>query len=124
RTPELFFAHAGQQVEGAHWYLNTIYRREVERGYSGLEDLWNPGITRWSISPGQTVHFVCSTEPVDLERCVCRADGQYVSVLSIPLERPGGAASLNALVSASEKFLATSREHDTAIVTAFPWAPP
>jgi predicted glycogen debranching enzyme len=124
RTPELFFAHAGQQIEDAHWYLNTIYRREVERGYSGLEDLWNPGITRWSISPGQTVHFVCSTDPVDLEQCVNRADSQYVSVLSIPLERPGGAASLNALVSASEKFLATSREHETAIVTDFPWAPP
>ena len=35
--------HDGEFRSEPHWHLNTIYRRENERGYSGLEDLWKPG---------------------------------------------------------------------------------
>ena len=68
RTPEVFFAHDGEFGADPHWHLNAIYRREDERGYGGLEDLWKPGAFRWTLSPGQTAHLACSTEPVHLER--------------------------------------------------------
>ena len=60
RTPEVFFAHDGKFAGEGYWYLNTIYRREQDRGYSGLEDLWTPGVVRWTLSPGQTVFSLSS----------------------------------------------------------------
>ena len=70
RTPEVFFAHGGEweaERGGASWYLNTIYRREQQRGYAGLEDLWCPGIVHLRLSPGVSAHFVCSTDPMSVE---------------------------------------------------------
>src|SRR5205823_7160811 len=72
RTPEAFFGHDGQFTAQPNWYLSTIYRKETERGYSGLEDVWMPGPVRWKLQPGRSVHFVCSIEPIDLPRAVDR----------------------------------------------------
>lgn len=76
RTPEVFFAHDGTYESDDHWYLNNIYRREQERGYGGLEDLWNPGMVRWSLTPGQTVHFICSADPINFKQAVELAGNQ------------------------------------------------
>jgi glycogen debranching enzyme len=76
RTPEVFFAHTGAFEAEPNWYLNTIYRREQERGYAGLEDVWCPGVVRFPLQAGQSVHFVCSSDPIDLEACVELAEQQ------------------------------------------------
>lgn len=76
RTPEVFFAHTGSFEAEPNWYLNTIYRREQERGYAGLEDVWSPGVIRFPLQAGQSVHFVCSSDPIDLEACVEQAERQ------------------------------------------------
>src|ERR1700722_15419409 len=70
RTPEVFFAHDGDYLDSPVWYLNTIYRREQERGYAGLEDLWMPGVVGRRLEPVRTLHLVCSTENVDLDRVI------------------------------------------------------
>src|SRR5262245_11486155 len=70
RTPEGFVAHDGAFEPRPNWYLATIYRRESERGYSALEDVWNPGPIRWKLEPGRAVHFVCSTDPIDLSQAI------------------------------------------------------
>ncbi len=77
RTPEVFFAHDGEYEDQPYWYLNTIYRREKERGYGGLEDLWSPGIIRSTLNPGQSLHFVCSIDPIDFDQTVIAAARQY-----------------------------------------------
>ena len=56
-----------------NWYLNTIYRREQERGYPGLEDVWSPGVVRFTLSAGQSAHFVCSADPIDLHSVIDQA---------------------------------------------------
>ncbi len=109
QTPELFIAHDGDFLGDTCWYLNTIYRREIERGYAGLEDLWCPGVVRFTLSPGESVRFVCSTEPIDLKR---------VSTMPFPT------ASLSTspedlLARAANQFIA--REH---VLTDLPWAAP
>ena len=53
RTPEVFFTHDGEFDSRPDWYLACIYRREQERGYAGLEDLWTPGLIHRTLSPGQ-----------------------------------------------------------------------
>lgn len=127
KTPEFFFAHDGDFKHEPTWYLNTIYRREPERGYAGLEDLWMPGVVRWTLSPGQTVNFICSTEPVDLVEALHRADQQFVTPI-----RPTGVEAardrdLDALVAAADRFVtpaAFSSEKGTSVITAYPWAAP
>jgi glycogen debranching enzyme len=76
RTPEVFFAHTGTFAPEPNWYLNTIYRREQERGYAALEDVWAPGAVRFELRAGQSVHFVCSADPIDLDACVEQAEQQ------------------------------------------------
>ena len=106
RTPELFFAHDGEFRAEPHWHLNAIYRREDERGYSGLEDLWKPGTFRWTLSPGQTVHLACSTEPVALERVLSELDrarenlDRQTAVISTDSDR-----RLEMLVRAADSFV-------------------
>jgi len=74
RTPQVFLGHDGTFENMSAWYLNTIYRREVQRGYAGLEDLWMPGIFSWDLSPGESVHLVCSLEQPDLAKVVAEVE--------------------------------------------------
>lgn len=119
-TPEVFFVHNGEFGGPGHWYLNTIYRREQERGYAGLEDLWMPGAVRWTIQPGQSVHFVCSTEPIDLPRVLHKLDQQYIPASSLP-NAPDN-TDLDNLVRAAEPFVVHGREQSTALLSGYPWA--
>ena len=126
RTPEVFFAHDGDFSSEPHWYLNTIYRREEERGYAGLEDLWNPGIFRWVLAPGQTVHLVCATEPVELDS-VCAELGRMERN---PVEHTAWThaerdENFDALIRAANAFVVTSVEGPLhpRVIGQYPWSP-
>ena len=145
RTPEVFFAHDGDQFDGAAgderttgaatWYFNTIYRREQERGYAGLEDLWSPGVIRWTnVAPGESVHFVCSAEPIDFESAVAAAEAQCAAataaLASVPLAPPVPRdTDFDVLVRAANAFalgLPTEQVEKSAVamITKLPWSPP
>ncbi len=129
RTPEVFFAHDGEfQTEG-NWYLNTIYRREQERGYSALEDLWNPGTVRWMLKPGQTVNFVCSADPFDFKRALAQADGHQIEPMlpSAPAQKSD--EPMDGLLRAAERFVLHVPTDGgdgrfDSIAAEYPWAPP
>jgi predicted glycogen debranching enzyme len=123
-TPEVFFAHDGKFAGEGYWYLNTIYRREQERGYSGLEDLWSPGVVRFALAPGQTVNFVCSTDPIDLPRVLDEAERQTAVdvVPAVGGEAPD--AALAALSRAAGQFVVSDREGRPALMSGYPWSPP
>jgi predicted glycogen debranching enzyme len=142
RTPEVFFAHDGDTFDGtvgdeetpgtATWYFNTIYRREQERGYAGLEDLWSPGVVRWEkLKPGESVHFVCSADPIDLERTIELAESQCPRA-PIALAPPGLApreTDQDRLVRAAGAFVLSASPEQiektgVAMLTKIPWAPP
>lgn len=124
RTPEVFFAHEGKFTGNPCWYFNSIYRREQERGYAGLEDLWNPGSVRWTLSPGQTVHFVCSTDPIDLERATGLAQAQFRGNPKPPIAEQMPDASLEALVRAADQFVVSNGEQTIRVMAGYPWAAP
>jgi predicted glycogen debranching enzyme len=123
-TPEVFFAHDGKFLGEGYWYLNTIYRREKERGYSGLEDLWSPGVVRFTLAPGQTVNFVCSTDPIDLPKVLDEADRQFASVCGLAVEGEKPDFALQALSLASEQFVVTTREGRSTLMSGYPWSAP
>jgi len=144
RTPETFFAHEGTfDPAAAAWYLNTIYRREEERGYAGLEDLWCPGAVRFALEPGRSVHFACSTEPIELQRTIELVNRQYEPPRESASESPSWSpslasvrpedASLDALVRAAGQFVLSISSSDAAagsagalaaVMTNIPWATP
>jgi predicted glycogen debranching enzyme len=129
RTPEVFFAHDGAFEFDSNWYLNTIYRREQERGYGGLEDLWNPGAVHWSLRPGQTVHFVCSADPIGLDRILAKANEQWdeAALVSKSQEEP-----MDSLLRAADQFVLSVPRDPGApdlaqtdfVAAQYPWAPP
>jgi predicted glycogen debranching enzyme len=118
RTPEVFFAHDGDFRAEPYWYLNAIYRKEQERGYAGLEDLWNPGVFRWTLSPGQTAHLVCSAEPVQLERAL----GE-LGRMADDLDRRAAAVALPDLGQRDENLETLLRAASTYVVTLPPEVP-
>lgn len=131
RSPEVFFAHEGRFEAAPEWYLNTIYRCESRRGYAGLEDLWRPGKVRWTLQPGQTVHFACSTDPIDLGRIVsviARQDSSSGHAVIHELERD---STFDALARAANQFIVqgsgrggeAGAESETHVIAGYPWMP-
>jgi predicted glycogen debranching enzyme len=123
RSPEVFFAHDGAFTPQACWYLNTIYRREQERGYGGLEDLWMPGAVKWTVRPGQTVNFVCSTEPIDFPQAVAEADREYESTAA-PVRVGEADPAVDMLARAATQFVVRGGGDVPAVMTAYPWSAP
>jgi predicted glycogen debranching enzyme len=130
RTPEVFLAHDGEFRSEPHWYLNTIYRRENERGYSGLEDLWKPGSFRWTLVPGQTVHLACSTEPMELAQvCGCLERDRENFDRQTVIVRSEAEGQLETLLKATGAFVVNSPAEPPAepavqVISQYPWAAP
>jgi predicted glycogen debranching enzyme len=128
RTPEVFFAHDGKFEADSHWYLNTVYRREQERGYAGREDLWNPGIIRWSLKPGQTVHFICSADPIELPRELAKADRQLTEAMVPSPPAKSFGEPMDSLLRAADQFVLSVPREDEGqrdyAIPQYPWAPP
>ena len=125
RTPEVFFAHDGQFFAAGNWYLNQIYRREQERGYAGLEDLWTPGVVRFKLTRGKSVHFVCSADPISFRKAIEAADASQ--------DKPSAALSVDPVIEtlrqAAGQFVvgaAVKPPADRAIVCigGYPWFGP
>ena len=55
----------GQLWPDGLWYYDYLYYRERDRGLDCTEDLYSPGVIRWTITPGETVCLCASTEPPD-----------------------------------------------------------
>jgi predicted glycogen debranching enzyme len=143
RTPEVFFAHTGAFEPEPNWYLNTIYRREQERGYAGLEDVWAPGVLRFTLKAGQSAHFVCSADPFELDVALEQVHaygattskcGALESVYVAPSPSPDAQddRTLADLTYSASQFLvhgiaANASSPDAipaAVVGGYPWSPP
>jgi predicted glycogen debranching enzyme len=132
RTPEVFFAHDGAFEAAGTWYLNQIYRREQSRGYAGLEDLWSPGILRWKLSPGQSVNFVCSTDPIDLAKKLSAAEAERMLLQPPIVVEPAADMTQDLLVRAASEFVIDSPASSPVepagkslnLISQYPWSPP
>lgn len=128
RTPEVFFAHDGAFEANGAWYLNQIYRREQSRGYAGLEDLWSPGIVRFKLTPGQSVNFVCSADPIEMQKVLDTASAQCALLDAPVVTTPDADHAQDVLVRAAKSFLveplAEASSKSINLITQFPWSPP
>jgi predicted glycogen debranching enzyme len=126
RTPEVYFAHDGTFASQPLWYLNTIYRRERERGYAGLEDVWSPGLLRWNLYPGRSVNFVCSADPIDLPSIL--SELQRGAAVPNTKTHDELDASAKTMLQAASQFVSVESSDVGArrslLVTQYPWASP
>ncbi|MGA2497657.1 MAG: amylo-alpha-1,6-glucosidase [Tepidisphaeraceae bacterium] len=122
RTPEVFFAHDADFVRQGFWYLNNYYRREEQRGYDCLEDLWAPGIVRCHLNPGQSAHFVCSTEPIDflatLQQLKDHAEAAAPPYLATHDDRV-----LGSLLNAAHQHVVRMQDGTVSVMSGYPYAP-
>jgi len=132
RTPDVYFSHDGSFQSHANWYLASIYRREIERGYSGLEDVWTPGVIRWTLEPGKSAHFICSTESIDLEDAVYSLGSTShtsptLSISASPISANEDVKRTNeaihTLCLATRKFVARDAKSRTTLLARLPWSP-
>ena len=125
RTPEVFFAHDGAFESEGTWYFNTIYRREQDRGYAGLEDLWSPGAVKWKLTPGESVHFVCSADPIDLDRAVAACERELLRLDTPLVDVPVRDTDHDLLVRAAEAFVvdlpADGNLQAIPMISRLPW---
>jgi len=135
KSPEIFFATSGEFRDGPCWYLNTIYRRERERGYGGLEDLWSPGVLRLKLAPGEATHFACSADPISLTDVVNRVNEETMTAMKggAQVIAGGNVASpdpaFDALRRAADSFPVSlprrgDKEPVAACVAGYHWFPP
>ncbi len=121
-TPEVFFAHDGDFVRQGYWYLNNYYRREEQRGYDCMEDLWSPGIVRCRLSPGQSAHFVCSTEPIDFLKTLRQLSDYFQPAapphLAMHLDR-----TLASLLNAARQHVTRGCDGTAFVMSGYPYAP-
>ena len=118
RTTEVFLAIDGAFQPQPGWYLSTIYRRDLERGYAGLEDLWTPGSFRALLAPGRSTHFVCSTDRIELADVVEQARVKRSAVRprsSAPASAGARAARAASPRTAVEADLGIASEHLPAL---------
>lgn len=66
RVPCVLLAPGAETFTDGLWYYRFRYPVEQERGLEYLEDLFSPGIFRWLLVPGASVHLVASGEELDL----------------------------------------------------------
>lgn len=91
--PPLDFHFAGRFESDPHWYHNTEYLEEMERGLDFREDLFSPGVLTLDLVPGEWASVCASVdgtqcgEPPRAKReafVVQRADGKPTIIAGYP----------------------------------------
>src|SRR5262249_53879877 len=82
------------------------------------------------LSPGESVSFVCSADPIDFDKAVAEADRECAQLDAPIVSPPGGRdTDHDLLVRAAERFVVDLPTESVvpqppAMITKFPWASP
>ncbi len=124
-SSKLFVTYpSGQLWPDGLWYYDYLYYRERDRGLDCTEDLYSPGVIRWTITPGETVYLCASTQPLDSfdPETWIEAERQRRAALVAAL--PERDEFGRTLARAADQFLvrrkiSTSQRH--SIIAGYPW---
>jgi predicted glycogen debranching enzyme len=123
-TPLWMRLAGGSFVETGLWYWRFLHRRERERGYDDLEDLYTPGIFGIDLAPGETATFIATTHREDLELDpVLSLAAEQEAQLEL-LRRAGGThadTTRRRLVLAADQFLVQPEAGSSCVVAGYPW---
>ena len=120
-VPTLYLAHESEGVEKRGvWYSNFEYDAERDRGLEFTEDLFNPFVIRFGLTPGQTKSLVASTEKrgagqaCEMERSELRRRRQ------IEDRTPVRSFLAKRLVRAADQYL-VDRNDGKTIIAGYHW---
>ena len=102
------------------WFDNQFYPEEEQRGLESVEDVFGPGLFRFSLEEGKSVSLVFSIahdRPVSSEKWMEEERDQRQKIVQRSLVRGplGGALSL-----AADQFI-VSRGEGTSVLAGYPW---
>jgi predicted glycogen debranching enzyme len=110
----------GEFAADPDWYWNFLLRAERERGFPCVEDYFTPGVFSISISPGESVGFVASTEgdPVcpDLSAAYDREIARRQSIVKGERE-----AFRKDLFLAADQFVVRTPDGRNCIMAGYHW---
>lgn len=96
-----------------YWYRNLQYYKEIERGYSGTEDLYVPGYFEFNITKGQSVVFSAGLSEIDTKTLADLCE--YEVEARTPRDN-----FYNTLVNAAHQFF-THRDGEDYVLAGYPW---
>jgi len=105
-----------KEVDYVHipdWYYNIIYIREIERGYSGTEDLYVPGFFEVELKKGESVVISAGLE----EKKPATFKKQFESEIKKRIPRK---SYQHCLENAADEFFVKINKR-TEIIAGFPW---
>jgi predicted glycogen debranching enzyme len=116
--PNLSLAHnAAEVAPQGHWYRNFEYPIEQERGLDYREDLFNPLVLRFDMTPGSRAAVVASTEKHDT------ADSSRIRASEIERRKSlpsSDDAFLRELFRAADQFI-VRRGQDRTVIAGYHW---
>ncbi len=95
------------------WYRNVQYYKEMERGYSGTEDLYVPGYFEFNISKGQSVVFSAGLSEIDTATLADLFD------FEVGVRTPRDNFYNNLVNSAHQFFI--HRDGEDYLLAGYPW---
>ncbi|MCB0209862.1 MAG: glycogen debranching enzyme family protein [Anaerolineae bacterium] len=124
--PYSVVADRGEFHPDTTWYWNFNHERESERGLDSREDLLRPGRFHITLTPGEIVTIICSTEPVTphagLDALEQERRRQADLLYSIPPDEP---TWIRHLALAADQFIVErSLDDGTAgatVIAGYPW---
>ncbi len=96
-----------------YWYRNLQYYKEMERGYSGTEDLYVPGYFEFNISKGQSVVFSAGLSEIDTKKLADLCNFE----VGVRTPRDN---FYNTLVNAAHQFF-IHRDGEDYVLAGYPW---
>jgi predicted glycogen debranching enzyme len=120
-APALFLSHDATEVEGTgDWYYNFEYDLELERGFEDREDLFNPLVARYDVSPGAGIAIIASTERHQVSEASALRRSEVERRAAIAAPPPGPDAFITSLVMAADQFIVKRGEFQT-IIAGYHW---
>jgi predicted glycogen debranching enzyme len=124
-------------VEGGDWYWNFLVREERARGYDHVEDLFQPGVFRAYLEPGESLTFVASSEDLtvaslpDLDGALVGRRNHALRAAAAAGEEPAFDTELRLLAAslqeAAETFVVqheqgvAGRTAEASLIAGYPW---
>jgi predicted glycogen debranching enzyme len=121
-VPAVYIGFGGGRFQySGYWYTNYFYRKERERGYPPLEDLYSPGLLVFSFEDTDSHSVILSTEPIpDVPPEGIR--GKELRRRRRLVDNPLAEHELGKQLSAAaDAFIVKRGDRGGSIIAGYPW---
>jgi predicted glycogen debranching enzyme len=120
--PPLYLCAGGFEYQTTgYWYHAFEYDIERERGLDSIEDLYNPGLLRLTLRPGEPLVLVAAAGPMGQARAakLVEAEVSRRAARRAPVAEYGPVAGRLAL--AADQFIVGRGEGGETVIAGYPW---